>query len=70
MAIKNAEETREKLAEEIDTLLRTFARSALIDPDPEAEARYKERAAKFKEWEALYPARAGASRQETMIRSF
>jgi uncharacterized protein (TIGR02646 family) len=43
--------------EDLDELLRESARSGLLDPDPEAEDRFKERAAKLQDYESLYPGR-------------
>ncbi len=50
-AIKAAEGT----ADEIDSLLRQYAHSPLIDPDPESDKRAKERAAKLEGWNVLHP---------------
>jgi hypothetical protein len=53
------------LAGYIDSLLRKQARSALLDtgPDPEEEARRKERLANLREQEALYPGKWRAPRR-------
>lgn len=53
--IKNADKVAEQLADDIDELLREFAKSPLLDDDPEAQARNIESAKKLKELEALYP---------------
>src|SRR5208337_451375 len=39
----------------LDELLRDSARSGLLDPDPEAEKRFRERTQKLKGYESLYP---------------
>jgi len=54
-SIQNADKAVEQLANAIDEQLRDFAKSPLIDDDPEAEARNKESAKKLKDMEALYP---------------
>ena len=48
---------RNDLADDIDRLLRDFARSPLIEaePDPDLEARTQERQARLKKTEALHP---------------
>ena len=47
----------EELATKIDDLLRQFARSDLIDPDPESEQRAERRAKYYAETKALTPGR-------------
>ena len=54
-AIKKAEAAAEQFANDIDTLLRAYARSNLIDPDPDAEIRREERLVKLAKTHALYP---------------
>jgi hypothetical protein len=44
-----------RMANDIDALLREHARSSLIDPDPESEKRAADRAAKLDTWKGLYP---------------
>jgi hypothetical protein len=55
LAIKDAGLTDVKTADEIDDLLRRYARSPLIDLDPEAERLTQERMASLKSTEALFP---------------
>jgi 5-methylcytosine-specific restriction endonuclease McrA len=43
--------------DDFDDLLRATARSGLVDPDPEAEARFQDRAAKLREYQSLYAGR-------------
>jgi HNH endonuclease len=43
------------IADRIDEVLRDYARSALIDPDPESQARAEERVTELERFEALYP---------------
>jgi hypothetical protein len=45
----------DQMAEEIDGLLRRFARAPLIDPDPEAEKRAQERFANLNDLKILLP---------------
>jgi hypothetical protein len=45
----------DQLAADIDRVLRDYARSPLIDPDPEAEERSRDRAAKLQGIQALHP---------------
>jgi len=54
--------TREKISkmvselrENFDEILRDAARSELIDPDPEAEKRFRDRKDKLRDYESLYP---------------
>jgi HNH endonuclease len=54
-AVSNVSKVADQIADDIDALLREHARSPLVDPDPEADARAKERATKLKNLEALYP---------------
>jgi hypothetical protein len=44
IAIRKAEAAQKQFAEDIDSLLRNFARSELIDPDPDVGERAEERA--------------------------
>lgn len=53
--IANAIEVANHTAEEIDELLRMYAKSPLIDPDPDSEQRAKKRAEKLADWKILYP---------------
>ena len=67
-AIARASTVGGKLADEIDKLLREYARSSLIDPAPESEQRAKERATKLNDLRILYAGswrapRAAASHQ-------
>jgi hypothetical protein len=43
------------LKDDIDELLRESAKSGLLDPDPGAEKRFRERRAKLKGYEAIFP---------------
>lgn len=52
--IGNALSAAEKMAEGIDGLLREFAHSPLIDPDPDFEQRSEERSKKIKGWQAVH----------------
>jgi len=54
-AIGRAGAVAEELAEKADAVLKNFARSPLIDADPEAEERRQQRVALMKEKEALWP---------------
>jgi hypothetical protein len=64
-AMRRMERVAEKFENDIDALLRSFARSALIDPDtdPDAETRAKGRIAKLDELQGLYPGQWKASRK-------
>lgn len=53
--IKEAMNVAEDLSAAIDSVLRDFAKSPLIDPDGDAEERAKERAKQLQELEAMYP---------------
>ena len=44
-----------RLKDDIDELLRQSAKSGLLDPDPDAEKRFRERTAKLKGYEAIFP---------------
>ena len=44
-----------RLKNDIDELLRESTKSSLLDPDPEAEARFRDRRAKLKGYEAIFP---------------
>jgi hypothetical protein len=63
-AIRQAEAVAEQLAEGIDTVLRDFARSPLIDPDPEADARAEKRAVNLQAMQSLYPGNWRAPRRK------
>ena len=56
-AIRKMDEVANEIAEEIDSLLRDYARSELIDPDtdPESAERNEKRLEKLKKMEILYP---------------
>ena len=43
-----------RLKDDIDDLLRDSAKSGLLDPDPQAEERFRERRAKLKGYEAIF----------------
>ncbi len=53
--IKKAMNVAEDLGAAIDSVLRDFAKSPLVDPDGDAEQRAKERAKQLQELEAMYP---------------
>lgn len=53
-AIQQAVSVANQIADDIDTLLREYARSPLIDPDPELESRTKKRVAKRIHLQGLY----------------
>jgi hypothetical protein len=53
--IKEAMNVAEDLGAAIDSVLRDFAKSPLVDPDGDAEERAKERAKQLQELEAMYP---------------
>lgn len=55
IAIRRAEAAQKEFAENIDSLLREFARSILLEPEPEAKSQAKERAAKSKNFRGLFP---------------
>ncbi len=63
-AIGDATSTQSKISQEIDDLLRSYARSPLIEADPEAEARDRDRAADLKSMEALFPGAWRAPRKK------
>lgn len=62
--IREAQAAADRLEDDIDALLRRYARSPLIDIDPDAEKRAQERAAQARRWKALYPGK-WRSRDET-----
>ncbi len=62
--IRKAAEVGEELATKIDDILRQFASSPLVGPDPEAPAAAAERAARLKKMERLYPGAWRAPRKE------
>lgn len=53
--IKDAMNVAQDLGEAIDSVLRDFAKSPLVDPDGDSEQRAKERSKQLQELEALYP---------------
>jgi len=55
LAIRRMEEAHDKISKDIDALLRDFARSALLGPDPDAETRAKDRAEKARQLRRLFP---------------
>jgi hypothetical protein len=55
IAIRKAEAAQKQFAEDIDSLLRNFARSELIDPDPDVGERAEERAAELEKLKAIFP---------------
>ena len=65
-AIKDATSIADKFSDEIDSLLRSYAKSDLIDADtsPETEARLKERAEKLKNMQSLFPGSWRAPRKK------
>ncbi len=63
-SIRNASRMGKMLADNIDLLLSDYARSPLIDSDPEATARTIERASELKKLEALYPGSWRASSKQ------
>lgn len=54
-SIANAQSVAEKMAAEIDDLLRSFAKSDLIDNDPESEQRAKDRAVRLNSLKVIHP---------------
>jgi hypothetical protein len=62
-AIQSAEATATAVEDEIDDLLRQYARSPLIDPDPEAESRAEERVRRLGHIEGLFPGNWRAPRK-------
>lgn len=54
-AIKSAQEAANEREEEIETTLREFAKSTLLDKDPEAAERAKARARELDQMKALHP---------------
>jgi 5-methylcytosine-specific restriction endonuclease McrA len=67
--IQKADKVAERLADEIDELLRDFAKSPLIDDDLEADARNQESAKKLRELEVLYPGAWRAPRKSKQAAS-
>jgi hypothetical protein len=55
IAIRKAEAAQKQFAEDIDSLLRNFARSELIDPDPDVGERAEERAAELEKLKVIFP---------------
>jgi hypothetical protein len=53
--IEEAMDVAEDLAAAIDSVLRDFAKSPLVDPDGDAEQRAKERAKQLQDLQAMYP---------------
>jgi 5-methylcytosine-specific restriction endonuclease McrA len=68
-AIRNATKIAEDLENEIDSILRDYARSSLIDDDPEQKDRAIERTVKLKQLEALHPGTWRAPRKKRKGRS-
>ena len=66
--IQEAMDVAEDLGAAIDTVLRDFARSPLIDPDGDAEHRAKERAKQLQELEAMYPGSWRAPRKRRKLK--
>lgn len=62
-AISRATDVADRIADDIDALLREHARSPLVDPDPEADSRSEERASKLEDLQALHPGRWRAARK-------
>lgn len=54
-AIQRATHADDALGQKIDALLRDYARSALIDPDPDTQERIKARKERLKHIEGLHP---------------
>ncbi|MES2601522.1 MAG: HNH endonuclease [Pseudomonadota bacterium] len=54
-AIARAQGVAAELATEIDSILRSYAKSDLIDVDPDSETRAKERSKKLKDMASLHP---------------
>jgi hypothetical protein len=63
-AINQVSVVAEKMADDIESLLRDYARSTLIDPAPESEAHAEERTAKLQQLQALYPEKWRAPRKK------
>lgn len=65
-AIKEATSIADKFPDQIDNLLRSYAKSELIDGDtsPEEEARLKEREEKLKNMQSLFPGSWRAPRKK------
>lgn len=63
--INGAVAVANQMTDQIDDLLRNFARSPLVDPDPDGETRAKERSVRLGELKILYPGswRAGQARE-------
>jgi HNH endonuclease len=54
-AILQATNVADRIANDIDALLREHARSPLVDPDPEADSRAKDRARNLGDLQVLHP---------------
>jgi hypothetical protein len=67
--IKEAMNVAEGLSAAIDSVLRDFAKSPLVDPDGDAKERAKERAKQLQELEAMYPGSWRAPRKRRKKRS-
>jgi hypothetical protein len=63
-AIRQVGVVADTIANDIDSLLRDYASSPLIDPDPESKAHAEERAAKLQRLQALYPENWRAPRKK------
>ena len=51
----DAEGVAKSIEDDVEKLLREHAKSPLLDPDPEAQARANERAARLEAMRVLYP---------------
>lgn len=67
--VKEAMDVAEDLGAAIDSVLRDFAKSPLVDPDGDAEQRAKERAKQLQELEAMYPGSWRAPRKRRKKRN-
>jgi hypothetical protein len=62
-AIADARSVADKMANEIDDLLRAYAKSDLVDPDPESHERAKERDRRLGAMKVVYPGSWRAPRE-------
>ncbi len=53
--VKRLADVADRIADEIDQILRSHAKSELIDNDSETQTRTVERSKRLKDWQALYP---------------
>ena len=68
-AIREMDSLGEQIVDEIDTLLRNYAKSELIDPDPDAKARARARSVKLRQMQGLAPGEwSDRDRHKTSIR--